>query len=137
MFGKLTIVNVSLCWLFLRQMFAIPMSQNHVCYVSASVVATKSQRLEAFSVAIALVLVQCAWLNHGLLIGIQYHLASVTTFIVAMVLLDILIFVWHLFIRRLIQSLCARGLSLCSHTLFSHSVVRTIEGFVLRITSLV
>ena len=120
MFGKPTIVNVSLCWLFLRQMFAIPMSQNHVCYVSASVVATKSQKLEAFSVAIALVLVQCAWLNHGLSIGIQYHLASVTTFIVAMVLLDILIFVLAtIYPQTYSKSVCPRFISLFTHFIFS------------------
>ena len=68
------------------------MSQIHECYVSANMDAIRNRKPVVFSAVVVHVLVQCALLNHGASIGTLHHLATVTTLIAAMVLLDFLLY---------------------------------------------
>ena len=125
----------------------LTMSQTHVCFVSANMDATRNQDPAVFSAVIVHVLVQSALLNHGQLIDTLHHLATVTTLTAAIILLEFLLYLAIVYKQTSHKSVpvstdlytgCVfRDLPLLFHTLFSHSVVRTIEGFVLRITSLV
>ena len=97
--------------------------------------------LAVFSVVIVHVLVQCALLNHGASIGTLHHLASVTTFTAAMpFLISLYLAIVYkqtspslsLYPQTFSQSVCPEVyLSLLTY-FTSHSVDRTIEGFVLR-----
>ena len=74
-------------------MFAfLTMSQVHLCFVNANVDAIRNQNTAVFIATAVHGLVQSALLNHGQSIGTLHHLATVTTLIAAMVLLDFLLY---------------------------------------------
>ena len=88
---KFSLVSSSLCWLFLRQMFAsLMMTQTHVCYVSANMDAIRYDPVIFYAVIVH-ALVRSALLNHGASTGTPRHLATVTILTAATTRLEFLL----------------------------------------------